>query len=69
MYQFNVPNMTCGGCAKSVTKALHSVDSSARVETDPSTRQVRVESVAAETVLRAVLMEAGYPADEDRSAA
>ena len=26
MYLFTVPNMTCGGCAKSVTKALQIVD-------------------------------------------
>ena len=26
MLRFYIPNMTCGGCAKSVTKALLSVD-------------------------------------------
>lgn len=63
MLRFHVPNMTCGGCAKSVTKALQSVDPKARIETDPAAREVRVESSAAESDLVAVLEEAGYPAE------
>ena len=35
MYQFTIPNMACGGCAKSVTKALQGVDATAKVETLP----------------------------------
>ena len=31
MHRFYIPNMTCGGCAKSVTKALLSVDPQARI--------------------------------------
>jgi copper chaperone len=26
LMQFQIDNMTCGGCARSVTKAIHSVD-------------------------------------------
>ncbi|AXA91378.1 heavy-metal-associated domain-containing protein [Massilia sp. YMA4] len=62
MMRFNVENMTCGGCAKSVTKALMSVDPKARIETDPSKREVRVDSGAEESAFLAVLSEAGYPA-------
>lgn len=65
MYHFNIPNMTCGGCAKSVTKALLSVDPQARIETDPPTREVRVDSSADESALLAVLSEAGYPESRD----
>ncbi|TCV97718.1 copper chaperone [Luteibacter rhizovicinus] len=61
MHRFYIPNMTCGGCAKSVTKALLSVDSQARIETDPSAREVRVDSALDESVFLAVLSEAGYP--------
>ena len=67
MYLFTVPNMTCGGCAKSVTKALQIVDAAAKIETDPPKREVRVESSATEADLRAVLTEAGYPAFNDES--
>ena len=61
MLRFYIPNMTCGGCAKSVTKALLSVDPQARIETDPPTREVRVESTMDESAFLAVLDEAGYP--------
>ena len=61
MLRFYIPNMTCGGCAKSVTAALRSVTPQARMETDPPTRQVRVESALDESAFLAVLREAGYP--------
>ena len=38
-----IENMTCGGCAKSVTKAIQSVDSAAKIETNPAARAVKVE--------------------------
>lgn len=68
MYRFHVPNMTCGSCAKSITKALQSVDPQARIETDPSSREVRVESAVDESALLAVLSEAGYPAKQQPAA-
>ncbi|MDD0976234.1 heavy-metal-associated domain-containing protein [Pseudomonas fontis] len=62
MHQFYIPNMTCGGCAKSVTKALLGLDAQANIETDPPTRRVRVTSAQGESALLAVLNEAGFPA-------
>lgn len=61
MPRFHIPNMTCGGCAKSVTKALLSVDPQARIEADPPTREVRVESTVDESAFLVALSEAGYP--------
>ena len=61
MLRFYIPNMTCGGCAKAVTKALLSVDPQARIETDPPAREVRVDSTLDESAFVAVLREAGYP--------
>lgn len=61
MLRFHIPNMTCGGCAKSVTQALLSVDPQALIETDPPSREVRVHSAVDETTFLAVLDEAGYP--------
>lgn len=69
MLRFRVPNMTCGGCAKSVTKAVQSVDPGARVQTDPAAREMRVETTADERALLAVLEEAGYPAERIAEAA
>lgn len=59
--QFRIDNMTCGGCAKSVTKAIHSVDPQAKVEIDLATKAVRVGSSADEAALLARLDDAGYP--------
>jgi len=44
--QFQIDNMTCGGCANSVTKAIHSVDPQAKVEIDLPQKRVTVESGA-----------------------
>jgi copper chaperone CopZ len=60
MLRFYIPNMTCGSCAKSVTKALLSVDPQARIETVPSAREVRVDSALDESAFLVALSEAGY---------
>ncbi len=63
MLRFTVPNMACGGCAKGVAKAVQGVDANARIETDTTAREVRVESSKAnEAALLAALQDAGYPA-------
>ncbi len=60
--ELRIKNMTCGGCAKSVTKAIQSVDPIARVETNPEARAVKVETTATAGAIQQVLEEAGYPA-------
>lgn len=60
--ELRIENMTCGGCAKSVTKAIQSIDPAARVETNPEARSVKVETTATAGALQEVLEEAGYPA-------
>ena len=61
MYRFQVPNMTCGGCAKSVTKAIQSVDPQAKVDIDLPTKRINVDSGADESAVVAVLEDVGYP--------
>ena len=58
--QFHIENMTCGGCVRSVTKAIQSVDPAAEVSADPSTHKVDVKSVAPRDRLVAALTEVGY---------
>lgn len=58
---FRIENMTCGGCARSVTKAIQSVDPSAKVETNPAARSVKIETTATQAALLQVLEEAGFP--------
>lgn len=63
MLRFHVPAMACGGCAKSVSKALLAVDSEARIEIDLPTRHVQVDTKLSDEALLAVLEQAGFPAE------
>lgn len=58
--QFHIETMTCGGCARGVTKAIQSVDPSAEVKADPATRRVDVTTTAPRERLAAVLADAGF---------
>ncbi|EKF18359.1 heavy-metal-associated domain-containing protein [Nitratireductor pacificus] len=60
--ELKIENMTCGGCARSVTKAIQSVDPNAKVEADPAARIVKVETEASAAAVQTVLDEAGFPA-------
>lgn len=60
--RFHVGNMTCGGCAQSVTKAVERVDPKARVNADPVTRTIAVETGASAAAISKALADAGYPA-------
>ncbi|MBN9602426.1 MAG: heavy-metal-associated domain-containing protein [Afipia felis] len=53
---------TCGGCVRSVTKAIQSVDPNAKVKTNPTARAVKVETTATQAAILQVLEEAGYSA-------
>jgi copper chaperone len=59
--QFQIDNMGCGGCAKSVTKAIHAVDPQARVDVDLNLKRVTVESGADPSAVVAGLKVAGFP--------
>lgn len=62
MYSFKVQDMTCGGCASSVRKAVSSVAGVSSVTADPQSKDVVVEAapeVTREAVIAAI-NEAGY---------
>ncbi len=61
LMRFQIDNMTCGGCARSVTNAIQSVDPQAKVDIDLTIRRVNVQSGADESVVAAVLEDVGYP--------
>lgn len=67
--QFHLDNMTCGGCARTVTKAIQGVDPQARIATDPPTRLVEVESAVPREQIAAALRTAGFPPRETRASA
>ena len=60
--ELKIENMTCGGCAKSVTKAIQSVDANAKIITDPASRLVKIDTTVSSDAVQKVLEEAGYPA-------
>jgi copper chaperone len=62
--RFHIQNMTCFGCARSVIKAIQTIDKNAVIKADPEHRQVDVESSAARREIEFVLAEAGYPATQ-----
>ena len=60
MYQFNVPDMTCGHCISTITKAVKSEDPKAKVEVTLSQRLVKVESALSQEEIAQQITEAGY---------
>lgn len=60
MIRFDIPGMTCGGCARTITVAIHSVDAQARVDIDVAARTLDVETGADRDTLAGAIREAGY---------
>ena len=60
MYQFNVPDMTCGRCASTITRAVKAEDSNARVEVSLNEHLVKVESQLPKDEIVQRITEAGY---------
>lgn len=62
--QLHLDDMTCGGCARAVTKAIQSVDADANIVTNPPTRLVEVQTSASREKIVTALREAGFPPRE-----
>lgn len=60
--QFHIENMTCGGCVRGVTRAIHSVDPGAAVEADPPARKLTVQSEKPSAEFLPALAAAGFDA-------
>lgn len=60
--RFHIPNMSCVGCARSVTRAIESVDANARIAIDQASREVEVSTDLPSHQIVAALAAAGYPA-------
>jgi copper chaperone CopZ len=60
MIEFEVEGMSCGGCVKSVTKAIQSADPAAKVEVDLPTKKVKVETHLRHEVVTEAIIDAGY---------
>lgn len=61
MMKFTLPDMTCGHCVQTVTKAMKSLDANAAVTADLPSKTVTVETTADAAAVARRLEEAGYP--------
>ncbi len=59
--QLKVPNMACGACAETITKAVLKIDPKASVKADPKTKQVTVETQTSESSIKEAIAAVGYP--------
>ncbi|MBU2146233.1 MAG: heavy-metal-associated domain-containing protein [Alphaproteobacteria bacterium] len=62
MLKLNVPDMTCGHCAGTVTRAVQSVDAGAIVTVDLPSQTVSIETAAEAAKIESAMEAAGYPA-------
>lgn len=59
--KFTVPDMTCGHCVSTITKAIKAIDANAVVKPDLASGTVSVETSASVPAVSRALDEAGYP--------
>ncbi|WP_180178145.1 heavy-metal-associated domain-containing protein [Acinetobacter sp. YH01005] len=59
--KFRIDNMTCGGCARSVTATIKDLDENATVTIDVAAKLVDVKSSASAEQLISALTEDGFP--------
>ncbi|MCU0541260.1 MAG: heavy-metal-associated domain-containing protein [Oscillatoriaceae cyanobacterium Prado104] len=60
--QLKVPKMACSACAKTITKAVQTVDSNATVAADVKTKVVTIQTAKQESEVRKAIASVGYPA-------
>ena len=60
MYQFSVPDMTCGHCASTITKAVKAEDPQAKVEISLAEHLVKIDSALPRDEIEQRILEAGY---------
>jgi copper chaperone len=58
--QLTVPNMACSACSDTITKAIKAIDPTATVQADTKTKQVNIETQAAEIAIKQAITDAGY---------
>ena len=59
--ELTVPSMACSACAETITNAIQGIDAAAKVEADPKTKLVKVETQQPDNVVKDAIASAGYP--------
>ena len=62
MYEYDIPDMSCGHCVSTVEKAIKAADPQASAEVDLMKRRALVTSTVDPQAIAAAIDEAGYPA-------
>ena len=60
--RFSVPDLSCGHCASTVSKAIKAIDPEPEVQVDVAGKTVTVETAQPASAVAAALAGAGYPA-------
>lgn len=55
-----VPDMACGACVETITKAVQALDSTATVEADTKTKALTVTTSMSLEVISQAIADAGY---------
>ncbi|MGK7894379.1 MAG: heavy-metal-associated domain-containing protein [Xenococcus sp. (in: cyanobacteria)] len=58
--EFNVPDMACDACVKTITQAVLALDAQALVKANSQTKQVTIDSSASESSVKKAIADAGY---------
>ena len=61
MFEFTLPDMSCGHCASKVAMACRLVDPRSQVDIDVGARRLKVDSPESREDFADALAEAGYP--------
>jgi len=60
MQDFDIPDMSCGHCVRTITQAVQALDPAAEVQADLTARRLRVTSTIGAMRLSAAITAAGY---------
>lgn len=60
MTAFHIANMTCGGCAARIQRAIQAMDSKAQIEINVRDRVVQISGGVTDTEYEAAIKKAGY---------
>lgn len=58
--KFEVKDMSCGGCARAITRAVTGIDPAARLDVDIAAKIVKIDSVLPPQRLAAAIEAAGF---------
>ncbi|MGF1538367.1 MAG: heavy-metal-associated domain-containing protein [Elainellaceae cyanobacterium] len=57
---FNVPSITCQGCADTITEVLKAADPEAKIDVDVDKKTVSIDSGMAESSARQAIVSVGH---------